>query len=374
MKRSTLYLLGVLLFFSACKKPGPVEESSVPLFYIDATIGGEKIELKAGDDGYYMRPTYFDDTIGIRSFVGKLGKFSCINTQVCPESFEILIREKDAGSSGGHPNINENIKIESYGFRGPATHLFKSYKATFFSKATPVGISHHWDFGDGNFSTDINPVHYYLNESDSLVEPILTVQSGSGCSNSISYPVHFKKGCLVDFFPSKIGVTLNWNAAPKQNRTELWDLGNGYLPLGSGNPIPGDSIFKACVQSTDVITGCVTYKCKNIVIDTHLVGCVANYDMIKETVTMEDVRDYLEVTVRWRNASGKLYSSDRYNQPNESIFNIVGVEDYSLNDLDGNPTKRVTVTFKVRLYGDDENDYLDFDTEKSIVAISYPKI
>lgn len=372
MQRGTLYLLGLLLFFSACKKPVPKEEGGDPVFYIDAVIDGAKLELKAGDDGYYMRPSYFDDTIGIRSFVGKLGKVNCVNQQVCPESFEITFREKDGGTNGGHPNIDENITMSTYSFRGPASHLFQSYKATFYSKATPIGAVHQWDFDDGSsINSQVNPVHYYLNEADSLVEPKLTIQS-SGCSNTISYPVNFNKECLVDFFPSKVGVNLNWNAAPKQNRNELWDLGNGYLVLGAGNPIPPDSIFKACVQSTDVITGCVTYKCKNIVIDTLLVGCVANFDMVKEKVMIKDVRDYSEVTVKWRDSQGKLYQSDLYTQPSNSLFNVIAVEDYK-EDLDGNPTKKVTVTMRVRLFGDDEDDYLEFETEKSILAVSYSK-
>jgi PKD repeat protein len=372
MQRSTLYVLVLLLFFSACKKPKPIEKSGNPVFYIDAVIDGSKLELKAGDNGYYMRPSFYDDTIGIRSFVGKLGKINCINQEVCPESFEVIFREKDKGLNGGQPSIDENITLKSYNFRGPASHLFQSYKATFFSKSTPLGTAHLWDFDDGATSTQVNPIHYYLNEADSLVEPKLTVQS-SGCNNSISYPVNFNKGCLVDFFPSKVGVNLNWNAAPKQNRAELWDLGNGYLPLGAGNPIPSDSVFIACVKSTNVITGCTTYKCKNIVIDTGLVGCVANFDMIKEKVMIKDVRDFSEVTVKWRDSAGKLYNSDLYAQPVSSVFDVISVEDY-IDDVDGNPTKKVTVTMKVRLYGDSQNDYLEFETEKSILAVSYSKI
>ena len=161
-----------------------------------------------------------------------------------------------------------------------------------------------------------------------------------------------------------------WSSSPSNGRNELWDLTNGYMPLGSGNLPPLDSIFTACIKSTDTLSGCISYKCKNIVLDTSVVGCVANFDVIKETVMVPDLLDYSEVTLSWIDGTGKSYSSDRFNQPNTKRFEIINATDY-IDDVDGNPTKKITLKFSVRLFGDSESDFKDFDSEESVIAISY---
>ena len=358
-----------MLFLSACDKQLPAEEKTYAIFYIDGELEGNPINLRAGDDKLFMFSSYKDDTLDIRSFIGKVGKFNCVNSTDCPGSIEISFREREK-ENGVRLSIDRNIKVSSYGFRGPAKYLFKSFKATFISKSIPVGLTHIWNFGDGVTSYDENPVHYYLDENDSIINPVLTVQSDGGCSNSISYPINFNADCEVDFTSSFLNGHLSWSSTPRFGRSELWDLTNGYLPLGSGNLPPTDSVFTACVESTDTITGCVSYKCKNIVLDTQVVGCVSNFDMIKETIVTKDVRDYFEVTVKWQDNDGKRYSSDKFDQPINSQFDITEVTDF-INDANGNPTKKVTISFIVRLYGDDETDFVNFQSSKSVIAISY---
>jgi hypothetical protein len=106
------------------------------------------------------------------------------------------------------------------------------------------------------------------------------------------------------------------------------------------------------------------------VLDTSVVGCVANFDVIKETVMVPDLLDYSEVTLSWIDGTGKSYSSDRFNQPNTKRFEIINATDY-IDDVDGNPTKKITLKFSVRLFGGSESDFKDFDSEESVIAISY---
>ena len=85
---------------------------------------------------------------------------------------------------------------------------------------------------------------------------------------------------------------------------------------------------------------------------------------------LKHVRDYFEVTVKWQNEDGKSYGSHKFEQPTDSQFEITEVEDF-INDSNGNPTKKVTIAFTVRLYGDNESDYVNFQSSKSVIAISY---
>jgi hypothetical protein len=366
------FLIGIstlFVFLSACRKPEPTEEDLKAVFYIKGLINGNTVDISAGDNNVFMHPDFQDDTLGIRSFVGRIGDLRCVLELDCPESVEIRIREKER-ESNQRRSISENIYPTEYPVRGPAEFLFRSFKATFKSKSTPVGIPHFWDFGDGVTSMDINPVHVYVREQDSIVNPVLVVANGTGCSNSISYQTHFNSGCDVDFFPTFKNGRLSWSTSPNLGRSELWDLTNGYLPLGSGNLPPNDSVFTACILSTDTVTGCVSNKCKNIILDTNVVGCVANYDVIKESKYVKDVRDFFETTIIWTDKNGKKYSSQSFDQPVESKFEILSVESFK-NDPMGRATKKVTVKFSLRLFGDSAIDFVDFESDKSVIAIAY---
>jgi gliding motility-associated-like protein len=58
-----------------------------------------------------------------------------------------------------------------------------------FSDSTTTSdrvISYSWDFGDGGSSTDQNPTHYYT--TPGVFNVTLTVQTESGCQNSITIP------------------------------------------------------------------------------------------------------------------------------------------------------------------------------------------
>jgi hypothetical protein len=100
---------------------------------------------------------------------------------------------------------------------------------------------------------------------------------------------------------------------------------------------------------------------------------VANFDTVKEKVTLKDVRDYLEITIKWQNSVGKVYQSDLFSQPNGFGFEIVEVLDYK-DYQENEGTKMVVIKFNLRLFGSSETDYLDFESEKSVVAIAFPKI
>jgi len=60
---------------------------------------------------------------------------------------------------------------------------------SFRDASTPSGLSLRWDFGDGDTSSQSNPVHTFTNSSntqDSIYTIRLIVTAGSGCSDTIS--------------------------------------------------------------------------------------------------------------------------------------------------------------------------------------------
>jgi RHS repeat-associated protein len=62
-----------------------------------------------------------------------------------------------------------------------------------FSNVTEGGTNYTWDFGDGNKSYDINPVHKYQSDKDTTFNCSLTVQVG-GCQSSYTQPIKVLEG------------------------------------------------------------------------------------------------------------------------------------------------------------------------------------
>lgn len=362
------------VFFAACKKELITPNNDTVVFYVDAIIDGNTLNYNAGDDGYYMFPSFVDDTLGIRSFVGRVGKFDCYENPDCPNSLEVVFREGEL-DQGNHTGIENSIVLGEYAARGPASFLFESYKAIFNSRSIPNNLNHEWFFGDGSNSYELNPVHYYLDPIDTLVHPLLQVSSDLGnCNSSISYDVNLIAQCQTDILVTKTGV-LYWFSAVPSGNVDLWDFGSGYLPLGTLNPLPTGSVYKVCLQSTNISTGCIATKCENVVIDTSGTNCVANFDVEVEKVLLKDVRDFSEVTLSWHNENGKKYQSDLFKQPETSTFTVLNIEDYKDAELDsGIATKKVTFSFTMRLFGDNEMDFVDMQSDTSIIAVGYPKI
>lgn len=363
----------VLLGIGGCKTEPPNFTSNEVVFFIQGKVNNQDIDLGAGDDNQYMLPFFRSDSLSIREFGGHLGNLECVGSSSCPGSFQFLFREI-APEGNAHQPVEKTIYPRDVEARGPATYLFQSYKASFFSASLPTGLKHTYNFGDGNYSMDPNPVHYYLNEGDSVVTPSLIVENtGTGCQSTVSYPISFLSGCEVDFFPVYVTSQISLNPSPSIGRSELWSYNGGpYQPFTVIGP-PTDSITTVCLKSTDLTTYCVAEKCKNVIIDTAVVTCASNFDVIKETVLMKDVRDFEEVTVIWEDENGKVYRSDRFEQPGSSEFTIIDSEDYKQVE-DNVYSKKVTISCSLLLFGDSETEFVTFATSKSVIAIAYPEI
>lgn len=375
MRLFGLTILALILFLGSCKKELPGDDSGTPVFFVHGHINDQPLHIVAGDNGYYMRPDFVNDTLDIRSFAGHLGKINCVGDVDCPQSVYFSFREKEK-NQGVHLPVENTIYPREVQPRGPASYLFESYKATFTSKSSPSSLGHTWYFGDGEISYDLDPVHYYLDPNDSIVSPTLIVNdAGSGCQSSITYPLHFESICDVDFAVSYNGASLQLIPTPTVGRQELWSYNYGtYMPQSSlPAPSPTDSLLAVCLESKGATSDCISYKCKNVILDTAKVTCVSNFDVVKETVLLKDVQDYSEVTVIWQNEEGVKYYSDAYMQPVESFLEILEVEDYKATP-DGLLTKKVSLRYQLRLFGSSETDFVTISSENTVVAIAYPEI
>ncbi len=107
------------------------------------------------------------------------------------------------------------------------------FDGSFSDILNPI-TGYSWDFGDGNSSTDQNPVHVYTQEGTFNVE--LTVNTQEGCSVTHNESVDIGTGPSADFISDEICVGTNWQF---QNTTTYpGGMVDSYFWLIEGNVIP----------------------------------------------------------------------------------------------------------------------------------------
>jgi gliding motility-associated-like protein len=110
----------------------------------------------------------------------------------------------------------------------PQTILFTDNSNT----GSPGTVSYIWDFGDGNFSSALNPSHSYANSGNYSVS--LSVTNGAGCSASLTKPGYLQllgqpnagfnavnsNSCTAPF-------TVNFSNTSTNYGSCVWDFGDG---------------------------------------------------------------------------------------------------------------------------------------------------
>ena len=171
-------------------------------------------------------------------------------------------------------------------FSTPDSLSCPNQSINFTSQSTGPGLTYLWNFGDGNTSTDPNPVHTYVADGNYTVKLVIVDQYG--CTDSITKPAYIKIVTPVANFtmsdsvstcpPLLVQFTNTSNVATTVN----WDFGDGtsaQIP----NPshfynYPGTYIVRLTVTGPG---GCSDVKQKTVLVRgpqgtftyTPLTGC-----------------------------------------------------------------------------------------------------
>jgi gliding motility-associated-like protein len=104
------------------------------------------------------------------------------------------------------------------------------------STGDPQGFN--WDFGDGNTSTDENPIHSYVSEGTYQIT--LTVDYAYGCSYTVAYTIVVGRGYEIEmpnaFTPNSYGVNDTFRPVylgMKEVKLEIYDTWGGLLYVES---------------------------------------------------------------------------------------------------------------------------------------------
>lgn len=117
-----------------------------------------------------------------------------------------------------------------------------------FTDASLLSQDHSWDFGDGNSSTDLNPVHTYAVRGTYSVT--LTTKNSAGVERSVTKPVPV--GGVEPTFKAIVlnGTGNDWTASTGDN-ADAWDMTpNSTIKDNTGAEV--DSPYRALWNNTDL--------------------------------------------------------------------------------------------------------------------------
>lgn len=123
--------------------------------------------------------------------------------------------------------------------KGDFTASVDGFAVTFTSSGSDI-TGYSWDFGDGNSSTDANPVHTYTTSGTYTV--LLTLK-GEGGSIDVSHDVEI----LPDFLEMLTG-------GPEAAEGKTWVMSKGYIDGVDGGSGVEPTMFLAFASMPDLLT------------------------------------------------------------------------------------------------------------------------
>lgn len=166
-----------------------------------------------------------------------------------------------------YPNINADYNADTIGC-SPIT-------LNFVNQSTG-SLTYNWNFGDGTYSTQINPQHIFVNnlQNDTSYNVILIATSNYSCSDTISklFTVHPKPiadinisqitGCTpfnAQFINNSVGATSYvWNFGDNTSSNSSSNSINHFYSNITNNPVSYSTLLIAtnsynCSDSSDVV-------------------------------------------------------------------------------------------------------------------------
>lgn len=356
----------ILILLASCQpkeEPEDVLPNTGPVFYAKGLAGGKVINLQAGINNYYMDAFSEADTSGLLVFSGDLKNKDC---STCGPSLKFIVRNYTSGSAY---SIDSALKPQRYDYYD-RTVLYKTYyDAVFISQSVGSGTGTSvWDFGNGETFNGNElrrqfkePAVYDVTHSNSF---------SAGCNSSITQQVHIpsaSNGYFVDFNINYINdSTVLFNTLPVDETVGVnWDFGDGHSGTGaiSKHVYATPGTYKVCVL-IDKDSGDIQH-CKNVNTRT-FTACLSNFSY--KITTINDYLQFSNISVEWRDESGKLYTSAQAKQTASSVFEVIEKSGYEVNQH-GERTVKVKVKFTCQV--SDGNTTIELRDMEAVIALAY---
>lgn len=361
----------VVLIVASCGKKEEPNSNLSPgvIFYATGTLNGQPYKAEAGLNDYYMYSYAAVDSLNVLAFCANL-KRNCTN---CKEGLKIMIRNYAVGSA--FSKDSSLLPSASYSYFNSLLTPTIGYRVKFNSSSTGTGTQFQsWDFGDGNFSSNPDPLHIY-HKADTYMVRHTTTYSG-GCNNVLRTQIDVSQKAIsnkYDFTFNEIAPN-SFRFIPKGVETSslhdlVWYMGDGIMKLSSDSFVhtySGNTIFTVKMAVLIKGTSDTLIRITKNVSSNGYAGCVSNFDYIVNPVF--DSLQLSRIIIQYTDASGRVYSSRLVAQDAQSNFTINSIEEYKPNES-GQRTKKIKVSFSCRL--SDGFSVIELKNVVATIAIAY---
>ena len=371
MKKLTIILLGIVLFFGCQKLEVDPDLVRQPVFKANLIIDGVNKTLVAGDANYYLF-TGKESNAGVTSFFGNLKEENCQSD--CPPELKIVFKTNDIEAL-----LNNNF----IDFEESISTVRPKVKVRL--DAVPHGIppfENTWQFEDGSTLTGDHVFkEFEANTTESI--QLMTV-SADGCENIqertiefTNFPNSSSTGCedyrfFIDPQPDSSGLTNGIFIIPVGAETLslpdsiVWDDGSSDI-FFCFHP---DSIPpEICVDIFSNL-GCPPQRiCLNLQDNTSNPDepfCSTQFSYKDEIIFVPNSVVNTESVVIEYIQDDEIFYSNILPQ-NGAQFEIKSFESYDLNEK-GNPTIKYTASFSCSL-STLSGEILEMEAQEVIFAV-----
>lgn len=155
------------------------------------------------------------------------------HTYANPGSYTVTLTVTDSEGCRDSLVKPNNIFISRpiAGFFSPDTNACPFRPVRFINQSTGPALSYFWDFGDGNSSTQANPIHNYQAEGVYTIKLRITDQYG--CTDTFTAPFYVEvlypraRFALSDSVTTCPPLQINFTNQSLNAHTAYWDFGDG---------------------------------------------------------------------------------------------------------------------------------------------------
>ena len=333
-----------------------------PIFWFSGNINGMSHQMEAGVNGYYMHAGYKDSADLPREYYGHLTEESC---PTCPENIKIRLRNFVEGALyhqdssialGAHPFL------EPYAPQQPNARVVQFSTLLDSNQGQPIQV--YWDFGDGQSSNELNPIHIYdLATAPTIATCSLYVAYSNGCATSSYQNIALGSTCYANFEADVSGYSVQFDANVQSGSavTYTWDFGDGYYSseVTPNHVYASSGVYNVKLTITDQASGCLSSYIHKVAIDSS--ACLANCHFEPKQVFVNNDWDQKNhMAIDFLDSQGRQWSSAYGPQPSSSAITIEQKEVYLINES-GYPTYHIQGSVNCLLFSPDLADTLILD-------------
>jgi len=376
MNKFYFLLLCASLLILGCKKDFievPVTTDGTPVFTLNSQVAGDAFTIVAGDDNYYMYTDWTKDADDVHTFVGRFAEEDCSTN--CQASIQFEIR--DITPTNNNPQVDNVILPRTMRFADQTMPALDVIQIQFNgSSDAPNPTEKRWVFEGSATETVVgtdNPIHNYVKDALQITTYKVSDASGAISANAKSMDC---PSCNVDYSINQLDDG-NLSLKPIFNNEKpdfyFWETSGASEDELIINPADYESEFPHTLSAFfggGIITASLS---RSFVVNDNgnasFTTTGFEFDILQEIEGGTKLQ-LGSFAIQYIDENGKVYRSDRREQPFDSNFSITAVEDYDNNE-NGQQTKKLDITFSCTVYAEDGAELL-INQSQATIAVAYP--